>query len=209
MVWRHLPRRSPAVVESIRRLVARRLSRKTLDMRDRARRRAQWPANSRFHGRFRTRPTAAATSTTRTRGIPPGGARLHGRSCSASTATSSRKPVEVMENFQRVTSHLAAKPSMGERQDCGSAAGAGLDTAERGDGRMWHLDAEGYYWRGYSFIEGRAPTTRWSRPSRRSRPPGHLAISRSCSPTCQRRGSTIRSRLSSHAQTLCRAGAGH
>ena len=57
-------------------------------------------------------------------------------------------PVAVMENIQRVTSHLGAQV-------------AGEPDSERRvltlipacDGRVWHLDAEGNYWRAYRFIE--------------------------------------------------------
>ena len=57
-------------------------------------------------------------------------------------------PIALMENIQRVTSHLAAKVS-GE-PDCSRLV---LTLIPAGDGRAWHLDAYGNYWRMYRFIE--------------------------------------------------------
>jgi aminoglycoside phosphotransferase (APT) family kinase protein len=59
-----------------------------------------------------------------------------------------RNPVALMENIQRVTSHLAAQVS-GE-PDRGRRA---LTLIPARDGRAWHVDAEGCYWRAYRFIE--------------------------------------------------------
>jgi Ser/Thr protein kinase RdoA (MazF antagonist) len=60
-----------------------------------------------------------------------------------------KNPADNMENIQRVTAHLAAKVS-GE-VDCGRRV-LGLIAAR--DGRVWHEDEEGNYWRMYRFIEG-------------------------------------------------------
>jgi hypothetical protein len=59
-----------------------------------------------------------------------------------------KDPIALMENIQRVTSHLAAKVS-GE-PDRSWLALALIPTR---DERAWHLDASGNYWRTYSFIE--------------------------------------------------------
>src|ERR1700677_5176515 len=60
-----------------------------------------------------------------------------------------KDPVALMENIQRVTSHLAAKlvnvPDRARRV---------LTLIPARDGRAWHVDAEGSYWRVYRFIEG-------------------------------------------------------
>lgn len=59
-----------------------------------------------------------------------------------------KNPVALMENIQRVTSHLAAQvkgePDSGRRV---------LTLIPALDGRVWHLDAEAGYWRAYHFIE--------------------------------------------------------
>jgi Ser/Thr protein kinase RdoA (MazF antagonist) len=60
-----------------------------------------------------------------------------------------KNPTALMENIQRVTSHLAAQA-------------AGSPESERRvltliparDGQAWHVDAEGDYWRAYRLIEG-------------------------------------------------------
>jgi aminoglycoside phosphotransferase (APT) family kinase protein len=60
-----------------------------------------------------------------------------------------KKPFALMENIQRVASHLAAKvegePDSGRRV---------LTLIPARDGRACHVDAEGNYWRTYRFIEG-------------------------------------------------------
>ena len=59
-----------------------------------------------------------------------------------------KNPVALMENIQRVTSHLAAKVS-GE-PDCNRRV---LTLISARDEKVWHLDADGNYWRAYRFIE--------------------------------------------------------
>ncbi len=59
-----------------------------------------------------------------------------------------KNPVAVMENIQRVTSHLAAKVS-GE-PDCNRLV---LTLISARDEKVWHLDADGNFWRAYRFIE--------------------------------------------------------
>jgi Phosphotransferase enzyme family len=59
-----------------------------------------------------------------------------------------KNPAALMENIQRVTSHLAAKVS-GE-EDCERMV---LSLVPARDGRAWHADAEGNYWRAYRFVE--------------------------------------------------------
>jgi Ser/Thr protein kinase RdoA (MazF antagonist) len=60
-----------------------------------------------------------------------------------------KNPVALMENIQRVTSHLAgqvaAHPDRSRRV---------LSLVPSRDGQFWHLDAEGNYWRAYRFIGG-------------------------------------------------------
>jgi Ser/Thr protein kinase RdoA (MazF antagonist) len=60
-----------------------------------------------------------------------------------------KNPVALMENIQRVTSHLAARVQ-GET-DCGRRV---LTLIPARDGRACHVDAGGNYWRMYRFIEG-------------------------------------------------------
>jgi hypothetical protein len=60
-----------------------------------------------------------------------------------------KKPVALMENIQRVTSHLA-KQVAGERD----ASRRVLTLIPAHDGQAWHEDAQGSYWRAYRFIEG-------------------------------------------------------
>ena len=57
-------------------------------------------------------------------------------------------PVALMQNIQRVTSHLAAQAE-GE-PDCERRV---LTLIPAHDGRVWHVDADGGYWRVYRFIE--------------------------------------------------------
>ena len=59
-----------------------------------------------------------------------------------------KNPPALMENVQRVTSHLAAKMS-GEPDRSRRA----LTLIPARDERAWHLDASGNYWRTYRFIE--------------------------------------------------------
>jgi hypothetical protein len=59
-----------------------------------------------------------------------------------------KNPVALMENIQRVTSHLAAQTA-GE-PDCSRRA---LTLIPAHDGRVWHQDDDGNYWRVYGFIE--------------------------------------------------------
>jgi hypothetical protein len=59
-----------------------------------------------------------------------------------------RNPVALMENIQRVTSHLAAQ--MTNEPD---RARRVLTLIPARDGRPWHMDEEGGYWRAYRFIE--------------------------------------------------------
>jgi len=60
-----------------------------------------------------------------------------------------KNPAALMENIQRVTSHLAAQmagePESGRRV---------LTLIPARAGRAWHVDAEGNFWRAYRFIEG-------------------------------------------------------
>jgi hypothetical protein len=59
-----------------------------------------------------------------------------------------KNPIALMENIQRVTSHLAAKAS-GEPDRSRLV----LTLIPARDGRAWHLDADGSYWRTYRFVE--------------------------------------------------------
>jgi aminoglycoside phosphotransferase (APT) family kinase protein len=59
-----------------------------------------------------------------------------------------KNPITLMENIQRVTSHLAAKVS-GERDRSRMV----LTLISAHDGRTWYVDADGNYWRTYRFIE--------------------------------------------------------
>jgi aminoglycoside phosphotransferase (APT) family kinase protein len=59
-----------------------------------------------------------------------------------------KNPVALMENIQRVTAHLAAQAA-GE-PDCSRRV---LTLVPARDGRAWHVDEKGSYWRAYRFIE--------------------------------------------------------
>jgi hypothetical protein len=59
-----------------------------------------------------------------------------------------KNPIALMENIQRVTSHLAAKVS-GEPDRSRLV----LTLIPARDWRAWHVDADGSYWRMYRFIE--------------------------------------------------------
>jgi Phosphotransferase enzyme family len=59
-----------------------------------------------------------------------------------------KRPVALMENIQRVTSHLA-KQVAGEPD----ASRRVLTLISARDGQAWHEDAQGNYWRAYRFIE--------------------------------------------------------
>ena len=60
-----------------------------------------------------------------------------------------KNPVALMENIQRVTSHLAAQAA-GEPESERRV----LTLIPAREGWAWHVDAEGNYWRAYRFIEG-------------------------------------------------------
>jgi hypothetical protein len=59
-----------------------------------------------------------------------------------------KNPVAVMENIRRVTTHVRAKldglPDADQRV---------LQLVPTREGRVWHVDQEGQYWRAYRFIE--------------------------------------------------------
>lgn len=59
-----------------------------------------------------------------------------------------KKPVALMENVQRVTSHLAAKVA-----GVPDATRRVLTLIPTREGCAWHVDAEGNHWRAYLFIE--------------------------------------------------------
>jgi Ser/Thr protein kinase RdoA (MazF antagonist) len=59
-----------------------------------------------------------------------------------------KNPVALMKNIQRVTAHLATQ--VANEPDANRRA---LKLISARDGRAWHVDAEGYYWRAYRFIE--------------------------------------------------------
>ena len=60
-----------------------------------------------------------------------------------------KNPAALMENIQRVTTHLAAQAA-GEAESERRV----LTLISARDGRAWHVDEEGNYWRAYRFIEG-------------------------------------------------------
>lgn len=57
------------------------------------------------------------------------------------------QPVALMENIQRVTEHLAAQ--VANHPD---RARRSLQLIPARDGRSWHVDADGCYWRAYGYI---------------------------------------------------------
>jgi Ser/Thr protein kinase RdoA (MazF antagonist) len=59
-----------------------------------------------------------------------------------------KNPAALMENIQRVTSHLAAQGA--DEPDRGRRV---LTLIPARDGRAWHVDAEANHWRAYRFIE--------------------------------------------------------
>lgn len=59
-----------------------------------------------------------------------------------------RDPVSLMDNIQRVTAHLAQQ--LNGQADCDRRV---LTLIPTHDGRFWHRDEEGEYWRAYRFIE--------------------------------------------------------
>jgi aminoglycoside phosphotransferase (APT) family kinase protein len=60
-----------------------------------------------------------------------------------------KDPIAVMENIQRVTSHLAEQLAGDPDRDRRVLA-----LVRACDGRAWHTDEGGNYWRAYRFIEG-------------------------------------------------------
>ena len=59
-----------------------------------------------------------------------------------------KTPVALMDNIQRVTSHISGKVAgLADFTRCG------LTLIPTRDGRAWHCDAGGNYWRAYIFIE--------------------------------------------------------
>jgi hypothetical protein len=59
-----------------------------------------------------------------------------------------KNPVALMENVERVTSHLAVQTA--SEPDCSRRV---LTLIPTRDGRAWHCDDDGNYWRVYRFIE--------------------------------------------------------
>ena len=59
-----------------------------------------------------------------------------------------KRPVALMENIQRVTSHLAA-----QLQGQPDAARRVLSLISARDGQTWHVDSDGSYWRAWRFID--------------------------------------------------------
>jgi aminoglycoside phosphotransferase (APT) family kinase protein len=59
-----------------------------------------------------------------------------------------KNPTALMENVQRVTTHLAAK--VAGQPDCSRRV---LTLLPARAGRAWHVDGEGNHWRAYLFIE--------------------------------------------------------
>src|SRR5271167_2442033 len=57
-----------------------------------------------------------------------------------------KDPIALMENIQRVTSHLAA-----QMQDEPDRDRLALTLIPARDGRVWHVDADGSCWRTYRF----------------------------------------------------------
>ena len=57
-------------------------------------------------------------------------------------------PAALMENIQRVTAHLASRVS-----GLPDASRRTLTLIPARDGKVWHLDQDGNYWRAYRFIE--------------------------------------------------------
>lgn len=60
-----------------------------------------------------------------------------------------RNPVAVMENIDRVTTHVRSR--LHEEEDADRRV---LQLIRTRDGNAWHVDAEERYWRAYRFIEG-------------------------------------------------------
>jgi Ser/Thr protein kinase RdoA (MazF antagonist) len=59
-----------------------------------------------------------------------------------------RNPIALMENIQRVTSHLASR--VADQPDRDRRV---LTLIPARDGQAWYVDGDGSYWRAYSFIE--------------------------------------------------------
>ena len=92
-----------------------------------------------------------------------------------------------MENIQRVTAHLAAQvagePDSGRRV---------LTLIPAQDGKVWHVDAEGSYWRAYHFIERARTYDAVESTDQAFQAAKRIwRDSRSCSPACPRRDCTI------------------
>lgn len=60
-----------------------------------------------------------------------------------------KNPVALMENIERVTTYLSERESGNPDRDRRV-----LQLIPARDGRAWSIDADGYYWRAYRFIEG-------------------------------------------------------
>jgi len=62
-----------------------------------------------------------------------------------------RRPLEVMENIERVTAHLRARMASLAPADAGRRV---LTLVRSRDGHAFHLDRDGQVWRCYLFVEG-------------------------------------------------------
>jgi Ser/Thr protein kinase RdoA (MazF antagonist) len=60
-----------------------------------------------------------------------------------------KNPAALMENIERVTSHIASK--VARERECSQKT---LTLIPERSGRAWHIDGNDNYWRAYDFIEG-------------------------------------------------------
>ena len=101
-----------------------------------------------------------------------------------------KNPVALMENVQRVTAHLAGKVA-GEPDSSRRV----LTLIPTRDGRAWHCDAEGNYWRTYIFIEKARTYDAIESPKQAFEAAKAFGGSRNCSPISRRPACTTPSRI--------------
>ena len=88
-----------------------------------------------------------------------------------------KNPAEVVENIRHITEHIAAKLaadteigikagySLTEMENAGSASRRVLTLVSAKDGRFFHIDRDGEYWRTYLFIENASTFERMENPA--------------------------------------------
>jgi len=108
-----------------------------------------------------------------------------------------KTPVALMENVQRVTTHINRKAA-----DQPDYTRFGLTLIPARDGGAWHRDPEGNYWRTYIFIENARTYDAVESPQQAFQAARRSGASRNSCRICQPLGCTTPSRISTTARAV-------